>query len=321
MRSAATTRRAFVTLIGALLLCVLTSVPSKTSQAAGPQDRRPQRRDATRLPEYVNFFTNVKLAEAHAKNIGRSAPGRERWILMATLIDWPKYFPEKTAAACARLEQRGFRVTVGVAHPPIYEYDDWFKTETWQAVADAFETMKAHADDLVAYDVEPYRLKGRRYPRTRDVATDGWRLADAARPFINWLKRNRKKLLIEQAHEDHLFEHVLRLNGVAVIWADSELKPMPYSVNDRASIAKWERIAEKGHDRIRSFGCPRWPTLRARGLVEPQAMRIALENADGGVTVFFNDTAEREADPRAKWRYPTPGWADVLKRTQFNPPE
>jgi hypothetical protein len=270
----------------------------------------------------LDIFTVVGMADSHERNRGRSAgPPPERWIVMAVLIDWPSSTPEKTTALCKRLEQKGYRLTVGVSHPPIYEFDDWFKIETWQAVADAFELMKDHAGDVVCYDVEAYRLKGRRNPRTKDVMTDGWRLADAARPLIDWLKTNKKKLLVEQAHETHLFEHVMRINGIDVIWADSTLKPMPYSVYDAESIAAWERVAAERHAEIRSFGATRWPTLRARGLIEPEALRIALKHSDGRINIFFGDSLEQEADPMAKWNYPKRGWADKLRPIKLDAPK
>jgi hypothetical protein len=265
----------------------------------------------------LDLWTNAGEAEAWLANMramhssmGPVKPPKERWILMATLAsDGQSSTVAKTKATCAKLKALGWTLAIGVGHPPIYEYEDQFRVETWRAVANAFDELEEYGGDEVAYDIEHYLVKGQKYPYVEDWMTDGWRLADACRPLIDWLHANDKSLVIEQASERHLFVHIMRINGIRTIWADSKMKPMPYSVDN----PDWITVGVGALAIAHSSGAQRWPVLQSRGLVEPDAIRRATDYSDGRVGFYFNDGHEKQCDPMAKWRYPLKGWADKLK--------
>lgn len=249
----------------------------------------------------------------HASQMGGVPPFPDRMLISATMDPhWQTSTLEKTSEALRDLSDAGHDVVPAVAHPNIREFDDWYKVETWLEITDAYKAMEEWiTDGIVGYDIEPYMLKGgQRYPGRNEIAEEsGWKLTDAMRPLITFLLENDITILIEQAHESHLMELVLRIAGVKVIWADSRLKAMTYD-----TTKNWTEIGVAARRTAHQSGAKRYATILARDLATPAAVAVAKATSDGRINVFWRNRQDTAKDERRTymWNYPMPGWADLL---------
>lgn len=256
-----------------------------------PTDRRrPQRPPLREVPQVerrpgasdvpqVYIYSAPQWAKRWVRNF--RAAGRPPFgtLIVKAALTYPKSDSvDHVIEACRELDRVDWPYIVGLSHFGQRKYEDWFDESFWQHVAGELRRLEpvVRSDRLFVFDFEPYRLKGKRYPRQFDAQE----LSLGMAPLIEEIKRQKLRVAVLQGDLAHMYLWLMAANDIEVILLDKAVDRAPYGQPD------WQKTMVERHRAARAAGMDLIPVFYAAALT-PEFQQTIAEMRLPAYGLFF----------------------------------